>query len=42
MIIHLLYFPRWGKGSEEYGEGNPAAIGEINPHPGIAPPQANN
>lgn len=30
---------RWGKGSEEYGEGNPAAIGEINPHPGIAPPQ---
>lgn len=32
---------RWGKGSEEYGEGNPATIGTgPNPHPGVAPPQA--
>lgn len=30
---------RWGKASEEYGEGNPNDIGTINPHPGIAPLQ---
>jgi hypothetical protein len=30
---------RWGKGSEEYGEGKPSEIGKTNPHPGIAPIQ---
>ena len=38
--VYLLYYVRWGKGSDEYGEGNPASVGELNPHPGRAPPQA--
>jgi len=29
----------WGKGSDEYGEGNPAQLGNEIPHPGIAPPK---
>jgi len=28
---------RWGKVSEEYGEGNPHEVAKNNPHPGIAP-----
>jgi len=31
---------RWGKASEEYGEGNPTEVGTNIPHPGIAPLQA--
>lgn len=30
---------RWGKGSEEYGEGKPTDVGRANPHPGVAPVQ---
>jgi len=30
---------RWGKVSDEYGEGSPHLVGIDQPHPGIAPPE---
>ena len=38
MLIQNSDF-RWGKVSDEYGEGSPHLVGIDQPHPGIAPPE---